>query len=102
MSALREELRGFLSMKVGLPGGEATKAAAELEKILNEKGFANPILSLATLSKLASIICHYEEYLDTHNVLDLQSANSVRSTNEVVEIMEELDDLCLLPLKREQ
>ena len=57
-------------------------------------------IKLSTLVKLGSIIVHLEEYAETGEPLDLDSAQTLMADPEVLETMGTLRAQALLPLKR--
>lgn len=58
--------------------------------------------SMQLLIKLGSLIVHYEEYISNKgHQFDKIAIDSLRQDAEVIEWMDEMDKLALLPQKRE-
>lgn len=52
------------------------------------------------LSKLGSLIIHYQEWRHTNHPLDLEAIKSLEDDLEVCDWLDEMEKLALLPVKR--
>lgn len=57
-------------------------------------------VSIEAMTRLASAVRHAEEYMDTGNPVDEGTFRSLASDPEVLAVMNKLDDLAMLPVKR--
>ena len=62
--------------------------------------FKNP--PFGVLIALGSIIVHYEEFLETGELLDKTVVDSLRNQPDVKEWFDEMNQATFLPLKREK
>lgn len=59
-------------------------------------------VEIDTLAKLGSIIVHLEEYAETQEPFDLETAQGLLADTAVLKVMGTLRGMALLPLKRSE